>query len=437
MKGYPEYKDSGAVWLGKVPSHWKTIPTKRFFRLIAEPAPANNDFELLSVYTDIGVKPRKELKQKGNKASTTDGYWLVNKGDIVVNKLLAWMGAVGHSEYFGVTSPAYDILRPTQPFNTKFYHYLFRSKMAQQEFKRWSKGIMEMRLRLYFDQLGQIIMPFPPEDEIEKIVTYLDHKTTRIDNLISEKQNFIKLLKEKRKALISHVVTKGLDPNVKMKESGIEWIRDVPEHWEVKPLKSVGSILSGYAFDSTSFIDKGITVLKISNVQTLTLDWSDKSYVDEHLFKSLKRFAVLDGDIVFALTRPIISTGIKAAIANIGSKKVLLNQRNACFRMFQDYLKTFFYHVLFSQYFIAQFENSIDGTGQQPNISPVDIGNIKVFCPPFYEQEDISNFLDSELSRIDALLSEVNQSIELLKEYRTALISAAVTGKIDVRDHAK
>jgi len=140
-------KDSGVEWLGEVPAHWDLLGSKRFLRLVSEPAPKGNSLELLSVYTEIGVRPRKELEQKGNKASTTDGYWLVKKGDIIVNKLLAWMGAVGFSAYEGVTSPAYDILRPTRPMDSKFYHYLFRSRRAQQEFKRWSRGIMEMRLR--------------------------------------------------------------------------------------------------------------------------------------------------------------------------------------------------------------------------------------------------------------------------------------------------
>ena len=122
-KPYSEYKFSGTKWLGSIPKHWEVIPVKRIFRLAADPAPKNNKSELLSVYTDIGVKPRRLLAQKGNKASSTDGYWLVKKEDIVVNKLLAWMGAVGHSSYDGVTSPAYDILRPIKDFNTKFYHY--------------------------------------------------------------------------------------------------------------------------------------------------------------------------------------------------------------------------------------------------------------------------------------------------------------------------
>ncbi|MDA8514246.1 restriction endonuclease subunit S, partial [Citrobacter sp. Igbk 14] len=163
-------KASGVEWLGEVPEHWQVLPTKRFFKLITEPAEVNNKHELLSVYSAIGVAPRKELEQKGNKATTTDGYWLVKEGDIIVNKLLAWMGAIGYSNYSGVTSPAYDILRKTKNINPKFYHYLFRLEKTQREFKRWSRGIMEVRLRLYFDELGQINMPVPSKDEQDKIV---------------------------------------------------------------------------------------------------------------------------------------------------------------------------------------------------------------------------------------------------------------------------
>src|SRR5579864_5482456 len=119
-------QESSAEWFGVVPMHWKILKTKRVFRLVCNPAPEDNDAELLSVYTEIGVRPRKELEQRGNKASTTDGYWIVRRGDLVVNKLLAWMGAIGYSAYDGVTSPAYDVLRPIMPVEPKFYHYLFR-----------------------------------------------------------------------------------------------------------------------------------------------------------------------------------------------------------------------------------------------------------------------------------------------------------------------
>jgi type I restriction enzyme S subunit len=204
-------KDSGIEWLGEVPAHWEILTTKRFFRLVTEAAPNDNEFELLSLYTDIGVKPRKELEEKGNKASTTDGYWMVRKGDLVINKLLAWMGAVGYSDYEGVTSPAYDILRKTRPLNTKFFHYLFRTKLAQSEFKRWSRGIMEMRLRLYFEELGRISMPFPPHEEQTKIVGKIEELEGRYENLIATAERQISLMQERRTALISAAVTGKID----------------------------------------------------------------------------------------------------------------------------------------------------------------------------------------------------------------------------------
>jgi type I restriction enzyme S subunit len=176
-------KDSGVPWLGEVPTHWDIFPTKRLFRVIVEPAPVNNHEELLSIYTSIGVRPRKSLKAKGNKATTTDGYWRVRKGDIIVNKLLAWMGAIGLSNYDGVTSPAYDILRKTKQLQPKYYDLLFRCGVMFSEFRRWSRGIMDMRLRLYFAEFGQISIPYPPNQEQLEIVEFLGKEAARLDAL--------------------------------------------------------------------------------------------------------------------------------------------------------------------------------------------------------------------------------------------------------------
>ena len=206
-----EMKPSGVEWIGEIPVHWEMMKTKYLFRLVTEPAPRNHDYELLSIYTEIGVKPRKELEEKGNRATTTDGYWLVKKDDFIVNKLLAWMGAIGLSNYEGVTSPAYDILREIRPLNVRFYDYLFRCGLYFTEFKKRSKGIMEVRLRLYFDQFGQIPLVFPPVDEQDKIASFLDRKTVQSDELISEEQRTIELLKEYRQSLISNAVTGKID----------------------------------------------------------------------------------------------------------------------------------------------------------------------------------------------------------------------------------
>lgn len=175
---YESYRPSNSEWVDQTPSEWQEQRVKDLFRLVTDKAPVDNDHELLSLYASIGVRPRKDLEARGNKASSTDGYWLVKKGDIVVNKLLAWMGSVGLSEYDGVTSPAYDVLRKTSKLvDVRYFSYLFRTEIAKQIFKRNSRGIMDMRLRLYFDKLGAITVPVPPFSTQQAIATYIDTKT--------------------------------------------------------------------------------------------------------------------------------------------------------------------------------------------------------------------------------------------------------------------
>jgi type I restriction enzyme S subunit len=200
-------RDSGMEWIGEIPAHWEMNRVKNIFRLVIEPSEKNNNHELLSIYTDIGVKPRKELEEKGNKASTTDGYWLVKKGDFIVNKLLAWMGAIGLSEYEGVTSPAYDILRPIKPVEGYFYHYFFRTKACSSELKKYSRGIMEMRLRLYFDKFGAVEVPYPPKKEQTAIVAHIEIESAKIDQAINLQQQQIDKLKEYKATLINSAVT--------------------------------------------------------------------------------------------------------------------------------------------------------------------------------------------------------------------------------------
>jgi len=213
LKPYAEYKESGLPWLGSIPASWETPRTKTRFRLSIEKSGKDHGKDLLSVYTHIGVRPRKDLEERGNKASTTNDYWVVRKGDIIVNKLLAWMGAVGVSHFDGVSSPAYDILRPTQLLEPDFYHLLFRTKLYLQLFKSRSRVIMDMRLRLYFDELGQIQLICPPPDEQAVIVRFLDHANRKIDGFIRAKRKLIALLGEQKLAIIHRAVTRGLNPN--------------------------------------------------------------------------------------------------------------------------------------------------------------------------------------------------------------------------------
>ncbi|NUF33611.1 restriction endonuclease subunit S [Acinetobacter oleivorans] len=424
---YAEYKDSGE-WLGEIPLHWDIQPTKRFFRLVAEPAPDNNDYELLSVYTEIGVKPRKELEQKGNKASTTDGYWLVKKGDIVVNKLLAWMGAVGYSEYDGVTSPAYDILRPTKKLNPKFYHYLFRTKIANMEFKRWSRGIMEMRLRLYFDELGRISMPFPTFEEQNQIVDFLDHETAKIDTLIAKQEKLVELLKEKRQAVISHAVTKGLNPNAPMKDSGVEWLGEVPEHWSVSALGYYSYLNTGATPDrsNSNYWEGDIPWIKTGEVRYDTIFSAEESITDLALKQTSVQLSP-PGTLLMAMYGQGITRGRVALLgvsATYNQACVAINPNS---KVWNEYLKLFF---------MAAYHAIRDGGNEtsQMNLNADIVKKFKITIPPLDEQHQIVENLNKEIPKIDSLIEKAESAIQLMQERRTALISAAVTGKIDVRN---
>lgn len=203
--------DSRIYWLGHIPSHWRLTPVKRLFNLTVQPAPAGNDLQLLSIYTDIGVRPRKELEERGNKASNTDGYLRVQKNDLIVNKLLAWMGAIGISRYDGVTSPAYDVLRPRADIDSRYYDALFRCGICFTEFRRHSRGIMDMRLRLYFEDFGPLLMPHPPLAEQQEIVAAVECETKRINECVALAETMKLRLEEYRAALVAAAVTGQID----------------------------------------------------------------------------------------------------------------------------------------------------------------------------------------------------------------------------------
>ena len=208
---YPAYNASGVDGFAHVPAHWEVRRIKTMFRLRTEKSGVAHGRELLSIYTHIGVRPRKELEEKGNKASTTDDYWIVKKGDLILNKLLAWMGAVGVSHYDGVTSPAYDILMPIVDLASDYYHHLFRTRIYLAQFKKRSRGIMDMRLRLYFDQCGQIPVPVPTGGEQQAIVEFLNEIILETDHIINRTRRQIEMLREYRARLIADVVTGKLD----------------------------------------------------------------------------------------------------------------------------------------------------------------------------------------------------------------------------------
>lgn len=431
---FSNYRQTELNWLKRLPDSWDILRTKQVFRLRIEKAPENNQMELLSIYTHIGVKPRKELEQRGNKASTTDGYWIVKKGDIISNKLLAWMGAVGVSHYEGVTSPAYDILRPIRQCNTDYYHYLFRTPKYLQQFKIRSRGIMDMRLRLYFDQLGQIPVPVPPTDEQDSIVLFLNWKTAQINKFIRNKRRFIELLKEQKQNVINQAVTRGLDPNVKLKPSGVEWIGDIPEHWEARRLRTLAAVRASGVDKNTNEDEVPVMLCNYVDVYkndriTAAIDFMKATATPEEI----RAFELKAGDVIITKDSEswddiAIPTFVPEALPGIVCAYHL-----ALIRPFSGEIEGEFLFRAFSSDPVAdQFRIAATGVTRF-GLAQGAIKGAFFPLPPLEEQRAIIAHINEKCAEISQAISRAEREIELMREYRTRLISDVVTGQVDVR----
>lgn len=285
------------------------------------------------------------------------------------------------------------------------------------------------------NEMAEIGLATPSILEQQKIIEFLDHETAQIDTLIYKQQTLIHLLKEKRQAVISHAVTKGLNPDAPMKDSGVEWLGEVPEHWEVSKLKYYSSIQGGYAFSSDSFTEEGVQILKIGNVyqNRLALE-RQPTFVPEVMLEALPDFIVKDGDILMSLTGTLGKRDYGFAVAIKDDGKYLLNQRVAKLNPADEKIdRDFLLNVLWSESYLNQLYSLPSGT-KQANLSNSDVLDIVITLPPSKtEQKEIAVELQNQKDIFDKAIQKAMTSIELMQERRTALISAAVTGKIDVR----
>jgi type I restriction enzyme S subunit len=340
------------------------------------------------------------------------------------------MGAIGVSNYEGVTSPAYDILRMRKDLVPEFYDFLFRCGLCFTEFRRHSRGIMDMRLRLYFEDFGQLLMPYPPLCEQTAIVSFLNAETAKIDKLVEEQRRLIELLTEKRQAVISHAVTKGLNPDAPMKPSGIEWLGDVPAHWEVLAYRHLVTRVSvGIAEAAThAYADEGVPIVRSTNIKSGEIDESEMLFIKREFAMKLDSKALLSGDIV--TTR----TGANVGVSAVVPPSLHMSQ---CFTLLisspkpvcNPYFYNYFINSTAGKHYV---ELTAWGSGQH-NISVPILQEMMTVHPPLDEQSKIVEFIELSSLQYADLVFEAQQGIDLLEERRTALISAAVTGKIDVR----
>jgi type I restriction enzyme S subunit len=430
MEPYTEYKDSGVEWIGEIPEHWDVRRSKYVYQERNDRS-INGSENLLSVSEYYGIKPRLEVMEEGEfvtRAKTLEGYKKCKPDDLVMNIMLAWKRGLGVTAYDGIVSPSYAVFKPMIENDARYLHYLLRTDKYITEFKCHSTGIIDSRLRLYPDEFLRINIILPPLSDQKAIATFLDRETSRIDALVEKKQQFIELLEERRSALISHAVTRGLDPDVPMKDSGIEWIGEIPEHWDVRKtsrsFKIIGSGTTPYS-DTLEYYDNGdIPWILTGDLNDTILKNTSKKITNSALVNHSSLKLYNKNTLIIAMYGATIG---KVSLIDFQG---CTNQACCALNKSDYFIQRFVYY-----WFLTNRNNIIRLSygGGQPNISQEIIKSLKIQSPPLQEQQAIANYLDRETSQIDNLIEKTKQSIEYLKEYRTALISSAVTGKIDVR----
>lgn len=427
-KAYPAYKDSGVEWIGQVPEHWEVARVKRLATLRNE---RRSDVSTETTYIgleDVEAGSGKYKPTNGSSRQSEDStVGIFYEGDVLYGKLRPYLRKAIVSEMEGCCSTEFLVLRAEKTEPKWLQEWLLTPDVTHQ-IESGCEGAKMPRADWW--HVGSIEAVYPDQDEQAQILATLDRETARIDALIGKKTRFIELLKEKRQALITHAVTKGLDPNVKMKDSGVEWIGQVPEHWEVKPFKYILSAPMSYGANESAESDdpnhpRYIRITDLTENGTLredtfkTLPW-DKAY----------SYLLSDGDILLARSG-----------ATVG-KSFLYRETNgaACFAGYlikascdeEKALPKYIYAYLQSHSYWEYISGSnIQSTIQ--NVSAEKYSSMVLPVPQREEQATIAATLDRETARIDTLIGKAEQSITLLKERRSAFITAAVTGQIDLR----
>ncbi|MFB2588847.1 restriction endonuclease subunit S [Acinetobacter sp. c1-l78] len=437
---YPDYKSSGVAWLGDIPSHWEVKKCKYIFEfsgglnitkanLIDKGIPCVNYGEVHSKY-GFEVDPAlHELKCVSNDYLNTHPNAVIKKGDFVfadTSEDYEGSGNFTHLNSDIVTFAGYHTVVARQNIhNHRFLAYVFDSQKFRNQIQNSVSGVKVFSITQAI--LKNSFIWFPDHQEQQAIVNFLDEKTDHIDRLIDKQQQLINKLAEQRTAIISHAVTKGLNPNSPMKNSGVEWLGDIPEHWEVKRLKYLVSCNDDVLSEKTD-ADYEINYIDISSV-SLTEGVKHKEHLLFHKSPSRARRIVIKGDVIISTVRTYLK-----AIAQIEeeSDNLIVSTGFAVLRSKENLFDKFLGYWVQSEIIISKIMANSNGVSY-PAINATDIVKLPIVSLPLNEQQAIVNYLDEKTANIDKMTQATKSTIDKLKEYRSALITQAVTGKIDVR----
>jgi type I restriction enzyme S subunit len=427
---YKTYKDSGVEWIGKIPVDWIIVKLKAGMKPVKEKAYQENPI-ILSL-TSRGVVKRDTSSNEGQIAESYYEYNPVKKGDLLLNPMDLVSNAFSAvSEFDGVISQAYFNLRCLSGYCNKYYDYYFKLQYWSLAFHAHGKGVsFDHRWTLNSQTLMNYFIPYPSFLEQKQIVSFLDNKTKLIDELIEKTKQKIELLKEKRASLINHCVTKGLNPDVEMKDSKIEWIGKIPSHWKISKFKydTITPVRYGINIESEKYAEEGIRFIRITDLDDWgRLNTENGKYLNESDVDN--EFLLNKYDLLLCRSGHTVGKSYLHLFDGKYTSGGYLVRFN-----FGNYFSSKFIFYITKSHFYWNwiYINTIISTIE--NVNGEKYSNFEYPYPPIPEQQQIVEYLDSQTQKIDTLIEKENKRIELLKEYRQSLISEAVTGKIDMRD---
>lgn len=419
MKQYEIYKTTNIPWLDKIPKHWVELRGKYLYQKVVR-EPKEND-EVITCFRDGQVTLRKNRRLAGFTESIKEiGYQHIKEGDLVIHVMDAFAGAIGVSDSNGKGSPVYNICVARVSINNFFYAYFLREMARNGYISSLYRGIRERSSDFRFNIFANQIYPVPPREEQDKIVAYLDYQLSNINKLILSKRKQITLLEEYKKTKVSEVVTKGLNPNVEMKDSGIDWIGQIPKHWE--------SIKFKYLFYELSIKGNPKLPLLVASQQIGVIPKNIYGKRTVEAQKDLDKFKLVMPDN-FVISLRSFQGGIEYSTYKgiISPAYTILNQK-------LENSSLFFKYLFKSFSFVQLLKLCVTGIREGQNINYSILKNKYIPIPPLNEQKEIAAYLDNLTFKLDNLISKHKLYIEKLEEYKKTLISDVVTGKIDVRD---
>jgi type I restriction enzyme, S subunit len=436
LRPYAEYKESGLAWLGKVPRHWSLLPNRAIFAEVKDRD--HPDEEMLSVTITKGIVKQKALLEDGSKKDSSNldksAYKLVQPRDIAYNKMRAWQGAIGASALRGIISPAYVVMRLRSDHDLpSYFHHLYRTPQFAKEAERWSYGITSDMWSLRPEHFKMIYTTEPPPDEQAAIVRFLDWANGRLERAIRAKRKVIALLNEQKQAIIHRAVTRGLDPSVPLKPSGIPWIGDIPQHWEVLALKRVLRRLIDCEHKTAPQVEESaFRVVRTTGVRHGALRMHGTYCTSSDAFRAWTRRGLPEpSDVIFTREAPageacIVPYGINVCL---GQRTVLMKPNK------QRLDPQFLVHMIYA----GPPRISITLASQGSTVGHFNmagIGSLTILLPPKQEQDAIVVEIGEQTAQPDIAISRLEREIELLREYRARLVADVVTGKLDVREAA-